>query len=562
MEFFRRTIQQIKLQLGALTASQRLVVILLLVIMGGAIVWMIRYSGQREMVPLLDQPFAENTRQRIVTTLEGWDQSYQLKGDRILVPKTDQKKLLARLAYAGMLPEDTSIGWSILLEDSDIWTPEYVRQTKKLIIKQTELARIIAQFPGVEKAQVIINEAGKRRLSNVQPTASASVMLQLAPTEQPTRRLALSVAEFVSAANSRMKRSDVKVVANGELIPIPAEGEEMSADYWRLKASAEREYRQKILGILPVANALVQVDVTLLNTETKTETTKYANEGDGTTVVTVDSTNREETTTESQSAQEPGVIANAAGPMMNNSAGGQNQSSEETSRTNQVGMGSTKTVAVTGKGGASEITATVRMPISYFEEMAKKESGQDQPPDTAAVKLVVDRDLPQIQKSVLSTIGLVDSPENEERVVINTYWEGGGIADNSAAPGGFDVAAANAGGSMTNIVRSYGKHIAVSALAILSLFMVLMMVRRAAGPVEIAEDEAALMLKQGKKPLDALGLEDSNLADGAEGGLLAGIEMDENSVRSQQMLEQIREMVKESPDTAANLVGKWISQRE
>ena len=178
MEFFRRAIRQIKTQLGILTTSQRMVVILLLVVMCGAVVWMIKYAGQREMVPLLNQPLEEKTLQSIVNKLDGWEQEYEVKGDRILVPKADQKKLIARLSYAGALPEDTSLNWTLMTEGADIWTPQSVREDTKLIVKQAELARIIALYPDVESAQVVINKAKDRRLSNIQPSASASVYVK------------------------------------------------------------------------------------------------------------------------------------------------------------------------------------------------------------------------------------------------------------------------------------------------------------------------------------------------------------------------------------------------
>ena len=116
---------------------------------------------------------------------------------------------------------------------------------------------------------------------------------------------------------------------------------------------------------------------------------------------------------------------------------------------------------------------------------------------------------------------------------------------------------------MGELVRGFGKEIAVLALAVMSLIMVLMMVRKASGPIELEEDEAEALMKPAKKPLDAMSPEESNFAEAEDaGGLLTGVELDEQTVQSQQMLEQIRDMVKESPEKVANLVGKWIVQKE
>ena len=90
------------------------------------------------------------------------------------------------------------------------------------------------------------------------------------------------------------------------------------------------------------------------------------------------------------------------------------------------------------------------------------------------------------------------------------------------------------------------------------------MVRKAHGPIDMSEEEAAAMMTMtGQPPVDVLSVEDSDLVD-EEGGaaVLAGMELDEESVQSHQILQQIREMVKESPDVASNLVSKWIAQDE
>lgn len=115
---------------------------------------------------------------------------------------------------------------------------------------------------------------------------------------------------------------------------------------------------------------------------------------------------------------------------------------------------------------------------------------------------------------------------------------------------------------MGSMVSRYGKHMAVSALALLSLFMAMMMVRKATNPVELDEDEAVALMISGKKPMDAPGIDDNILlSDDDNTGMLAGVEMGADAVRTQQILEQIKDMVKESPDTTAGLVEKWISQK-
>ena len=556
MEFLRRTIERIRAQLGTLTASQKLVIGLCIVIMVGAVFWMVRYVGQREMVPLLNQTFAEGVRGRIVGRLDMWDQAYEVKQERIWVPKSDQMKLLARLGAEQMLPKDTSVGWSYLLEGTDIWTPESERANQKVIVLQMTLAQAIQEgWPEIDKAEVFINAGGKRGVSQMTPPASASVIISLLPGSGVTGSMARGIANVVAGANHRMKAEHVKVVINGQLAAIPPEGQAIPSDMLALKAKMEEDYRQKIFAILPVANALVAVDVTLEDAETETTETRYSEEGDGSWNPTVEERTEEDISSQAQEQQEPGFVANGSEPTQPGASTGQQQERTSGETSKSPFPGKTTTVAHRGKGGMKEITGTVRIPISYFEAMAKGQSEEE--PTAEATAQVKTTELSKIRKSVMVALGLEDTAQNEGKVFVDSYWAGGGLATAGVLGGGGGEA--GSGRSMAGAVTRYGKHIAVSALALMSLFMVLMMVRKSTGPIEMEEEEASLML--GKRPADALGFEEINIADGEDGGgLLSGLELDPDAVRSQQVLEQVREMVEESPENAAKMVNKWIGQ--
>ena len=556
MEFLRRVLEQIKTQLSALTVSQRLFIGTLLIIMCAAIAAMVWYAGQREQVPLLNQPFPQKELQRIAAKLDTLGEEYTIQGDRILVPQSEQKRLIAKLAYAGDLPEDTSIGWALLLEDSDIWTPESVRENKKLIVKQEVLRGIIEQFPGVDSARVLINEGGKRSLRNTMPTATASVMVQLSPSAGSTKQLATSIAALVAGSTTNLRRENVQVVADGQLVPIPAQGEEIVTDYLQLKTQYEERYRQKIMDVLePATEALVQVDVTLQNTSTQRRVTKYDEEGDGSWLARTNETSNEHRSTQAVQSEEPGVMANVSTSSAGPGTPASEETTEESTRSSTAFAGTTETVEQTEKGGVRDITATVGISLAYFEQIAKQESGQDEP-DTETVESVMAREIPRLRSRAMAAIGLELTPENEERVVVNSYWAGGPLGA-GVGPNGETSQAGT--GTVAGFAQRYGKHIAVSALAMLSLFMVLMMVRKAAGPVEIEEEEYAGPSRSTNLP-DALGIDEAGGGDAS--GLLAGVELDESTVRTQQVMEQVKNLVGDSPESAASLISKWITEKD
>ncbi len=553
MEFLRRTIKQIKAQLGGLTLSQRLVIFLLVVIMGGAVYWMVEHASRQEMIPLMNQPFTPEEINKITQQLDFWEVQYKVDSDRIMVPRTEQRGLIYRLSGQDMLTGDKSAGWESLLEDSNIWESESHRADQKRVILQMELSRALVKgWPEIEKAQVFINEAGERRVSNITPVASASVMVQVNSDARPARKLALSIADFVSAANRRMKREDVKVIVNGQSIPVAPAGEGISSDYLEEKAKYETHYITKLTAIMP-DKSRVQVDVTPQLSKTTRHETKIANPEEGTVVVAARSSTSEETSKNQTVSQEPGVSANVSAPDAQSGVAS-SESREDQEQENTVIPGKTEITEITGQGGVKDITATVSIPRAYFEGLAKQESGQDKP-DDALVKSIMTRELPGFKQKVMLAVGLQGAAD-ADKVVVDAYWDEEYVAQ--AGVDATEVNQAGGGGGFVGIARRYGEHIAVSALALVSLFMVLMMARKTSAPVEMDEEDAAMLV--GKKPMSALGVEEG-LIDGADAGaLLAGMEMDDEDVQTQQMLEQIKEMVTDSPDTAATLVNNWIHQ--
>lgn len=562
MEFLRRVLGQIQNQLGALTLTQKFVIFLLLVIMCGAIWKMVDYSSQREMVQLLRQDFTPDEMTAVVEGLDSLGAEYRVEEARILVPATERHGLLIKLSSAQALPQDTSIGWGYLVEDADMFVPESVRDDRRLVVKQAMLAEMISGWPDVKSARVIINAGEKNRaVSRYGPSASASVTVEMKRFGTGTRQRALAIADIVAGANKRMKREDITVVIDGKLFDTPAAGEGLDSDYLEQKANYEESYIKKVRDALGIPNVLVQVDVKLQVTRKEKRTTRVFDEKSGSWNPTVKTDGREDKANSSTTQEEPGTVANV-GQAAPATGASESETSEENAKLTQAFPGSEETHETTPMGGVTELTATVRVPRSYFVAVAKQEAGGEDDPAADVVTDVIGREIPKLKDVALHALGLQKG--DEDRLSVDSYWDGdvfakaGGLSGAmGAGEGGTGGAGAEAG--VVGIMRNYGKHIAVSALAMVSLLMVLMMVRKAAGPVEMSEEEAVALMS-GDKPLDALSLEESNLADGMSGGLLAGLELGEDAIRSQQMLDQVKEMVTESPEVAGNLVKKWISE--
>jgi flagellar biosynthesis/type III secretory pathway M-ring protein FliF/YscJ len=121
------------------------------------------------------------------------------------------------------------------------------------------------------------------------------------------------------------------------------------------------------------------------------------------------------------------------------------------------------------------------------------------------------------------------------------------------------------------MLGSHVREIALGALALMSLFMVPMIVRKSGSPAMLAgvglgaagglgdglhagATVDAMLAKAVAKASDVT----AEVGEGTEN--LGGGEMDEQSLRNQQVLEQVSTLVKDNPDTAANLIKRWMNR--
>jgi len=105
------------------------------------------------------------------------------------------------------------------------------------------------------------------------------------------------------------------------------------------------------------------------------------------------------------------------------------------------------------------------------------------------------------------------------------------------------------------VIGSYGREIAIGSFGLISLFMASTIIRKGlSGPVvAVATAGARRQAPHFDDREDIAGLA------GGVSSMLDGLELDEETVRVQQMFDQVSTMVDENPDAAANLVKRWLN---
>jgi flagellar biosynthesis/type III secretory pathway M-ring protein FliF/YscJ len=165
-------------------------------------------------------------------------------------------------------------------------------------------------------------------------------------------------------------------------------------------------------------------------------------------------------------------------------------------------------------------------------------------PDDAALDQEIKDELDRIRQDVKSCTGITA----DAAVTVNVY---------SDATTDLAMTAPAGNSQAVMLVESHARDIGVAGLAMFSLFMVLMMVRKSVpAPMPAAAEEA-----EKKKSALHIGGETPLAGEVGEGErTLDGMELDDEALKTQQVIEQVSDMVTENPEAAANLVKRWLQR--
>lgn len=552
MDPFKQQLQRISEQLGGLSATQKMLTASLLAIIIMTLLWWARFAATPEMVPVLDRSIESRDVMPIKSALALAGIDARVVNDRVMVPAERHLEALAALGYANKLPSESSDAWDQIITQSSPWDTSQKTSALFNRAKQAMLSQMIQRyFPNVTSANVVIEPTSQRQIGgggDLHP--SASVFID-ARDGADLKQIANGAAATVASAQAGLSIGRVTVVINGRNYrPHDPTDEQSFGDgtLYERKQEQEQYYVRKIRqeAIAHLPDALVTVSVELELSSSKETRESYDASKTVSKETSIDTESSETVAQNAAPSQEPGAQANTGLSAESSSAAGSgaDTTTMEKNRTQlQVYPGKSVEQILKPAGKSTVTGAAVRVPQSYFVQQFKRRSPSAGEPDDASLQPLIAPELEQIRKQVMTCCGL----KTEDAVSVGTYFD---LAPMMAAA----VAEASGGSSMTGLLGAHVKEIAAGSLALLSLFMVMMMVRRSstvttvAAPVELSE----------VTPL-ATG-EDIAGEVGEGSAMLDGMELDDDTIKAQQMVEQVATMVKENPDGAANLVKRWLNR--
>ena len=309
-----------------------------------------------------------------------------------------------------------------------------------------------------------------------------------------------------------------------------------------------------IPGVIVAVTA--EVDVSRVSEQTRA----HLKEGEG----TVSVLKSEQTTSIQQSGEatgsEPGVRSMQGADINQGTSESASGSTQEEADTEfETAIGTTVRDLVDPRGMPTMLAASVNVPEAFVVELLRQENppAEGEEPENPTAEAIAARfadirtQIEQLVKPHLKTRG--DSNALVEGEVQVAMVPTKVLAGLGGAPSGGGVLGLIGGGAGDSLLDTA----LLGGLALVSLTMMVMMVRRSAKKVELPTAEELV----GVPPV----LEsDSDLVGEAEEGegALAGIEVGDEDVERNKMLDQIAELIQAEPQKAANLLGRWMAAGE
>jgi flagellar M-ring protein FliF len=562
MQALSKLLAQTVTHLRALPPTARMLIAALMVILIMTLVLVATYTGRPSMVELPTDHLTPEARTQVLRYLQASGVPFDDSGGPILVPVERKYAILGALTdHQVIAPEQ--IDFDTLARQDSPFLSRAQQNKNWLIAKMSVLERTIGQMSGIRSATVVLDQPdGPPGLGRAHVPPTATVSVQTSGSTELSQQQVDAMAAAVAKAHAGLKAQDVAVIdltagRRHQARSVDAQTASMHMD---VKISAERHVKETLEDLLSYIPGVKVAVNAMVDTRQEDRRIDRIDEGR---VLPLEERSRSVTSVNNATGGEAGVSANV-GAAINAGARRGSQMTDEQSESRLLPQFPRDVKQVRDpKGYALKINTTIGVPRSYFVGKFRQDKNDPEAaPDEAALQTVIQAELARIKADVEPMIDTAAFDGAVPGTVVVTaipdfavqLAAGSGTGVVRTVPGGGAGGSGGAGGGGGLLDDGLVKYIGLGSLALISMAMMLLMVRRASRREELPT--AAELV--GIPP--ALEGADSDLVGEADESAppLEGIELDDDSLRRQQMLDQINDLVKESPDEAASLVRKWM----
>ena len=560
MEFLSAQARQIAEQLRGMSISQRIAMGLLVVVVIGCMWGTIKWGTEPDWAPLLDQSLTPEEIARVQSELRLAGVPTRVQGDRVQIQGDDEfrQRAQALLSERGALPADTSLAYASLVKQNSVFIGEERSRWMESRGLEAELSAVLRKFDGIRDARVLITVPQKRGFSRREVGSSASVALTMADSAGLDKQRVLAIANFVAGAVPGLKLANIKITDGQRFYRPPDGADQMPTEILEQQQRVEDHYMQKIYDQLRhIEGVVVNVHAKLRTAAEKLQKEEY-----GPPAVQRESSTTEEMTGASRAA-EPAVRPNTR-VGLTDAQPGSSSTKEDTETTYSEKRDVKMTVVDELRGSVERLSASVSVPRSFLERVATSQGIELGKANGAAIDKIASTELPRIKALVKPLIDAVA----DDQVVVDWYSDLPATTQEQAA--------AQAQNNLIAMAKDHGVKALLGLLAVVSLVFMLRIAKKAqaslaaTGAVAMAGARSGGSVTAGSPfsideegPLETLSGGPMAVGEVQEmQGVLVAHEVDEETVRTQQIVKQIGQLVKDDATAAAGIVQQWLADTE
>lgn len=568
MESFRRSLATIRKYLGGMTSRDKLLVGLLCVVLVMTLFLVFIFSSSTSMTQLMPSASAED-QQRNLPILQSAGIKVENRGGQLFVPKNQKDQAWALIAQAGQQPSNSALVFDNLIKSQNwINSKEQNREIRSQMLNNF-LSSIVSKFDGVRMAKVFVDAPESVGIGQAARPPKASVTIFAEASKPLSQSTVDAAARMVAGSVAGLDITRVSVTDGaGRPRTVTDDSQIMSGTYRENAAAMEKQFRDKIYNLVRYIDGVV-VEVTAQVDVTKSRTTlqKHLPVNEGSVAIPKKESSTSQTQSDGGGGAEPGVRSNVQTSIATSSASQGTKNEHKQDDTDfQVSVGQENRQTDDPGGVPTRLVATVAVPRGYIiaalqsEQPAAAADASAKP--TAPAPADIDARFAKEEQSIKKALAPHVKTRAPNGQIVEGEIEVTLISSDSfmVAGGGSGGATAGVGGGLGTILAFGGgmiDKVVLGALAVVSIGMMLLMVRRAGRRVEVPTAEELVGAPPQLQANDDLVGE----ADESETAI-AGIELDETQIRSGKIREQVAELVKASPEVAAKMLNRWIATEE
>ena len=548
MQAIRNALELIRTRMGGLPASAKLLAGSLVIILVLGLFLVAQWSAKADTVAFAVQPAAFDEAR---TFLASRNVEFEEKNGRLYVPASEHQSLIAGYVEAG---GSSSVDWNELVPN-DPFATDAERKQRHLFAVQTVLAKVIGGFRNVKTATVLIAPKPATALGASRNAQTASVVVGMRAGGLAQEQVD-AIAAMVAGTQAGMKPENVSVTDGAQAYRTSfgkgaATGENLERSLQ--VADAVRGRIGEVLAWVP--GVRISVNAQVVTTE-RTSTTTEFKEGVVAPVSEVSSTS--ETKGAAQS-REAGVVPNTGLALGGGGSGGSQSAVERSENKYRAEIPATRRTEIDPTGYATKIDASIAVPMSYFVGVWRMQNpaadGEaEKRPDMAAVEALREGELARIREFVEPLIA-TDAVEGSKKGEVKVTWFPDAIeapvqASMAAGLGELVLGGGGGAGGGTGLIKPIG----LGVLAVVSLLFMFNIARKASERESLptAEELAGVPPKLESDDAEIVGEADEATP------ALEGMELDDDSLRRAQMLEQLNELAQRDPTEIAGILRRWM----